>query len=441
VPEFAAPLAVVRRDAPPPDARPVAGPRQLSAWYAAFAAFAGLVFAISGKPAEWAWGACAAVGYAIAALVTMMSWPRSREAALAASLAGAIATPLAWQATSGRMLSSPDQAALRVVARAAVLLLRHGTPYLPAAQITHALGYNPYEPAMTLFGLPAAAGLQGAVGNPRLWMAVTTVAVLAGAFRLAEPGRALRRTAFVMGSPVLALPLTAGLTDPPVIALLCLTLAWVATRPPVPRARLAAAIALGAACAIKVTALPALPVIAALLAVRDGPRAAARFVISALLTTGTLIVATAPASLTRPAALFQNTVLFPLGLTRYQTQAASPLPGHLLASTGSAGRWAAIALMAVACLVALVSLVVRPPADIMAAAGRLAVWFAVLFALAPASRWGYFAYPAAVLGFVGIIPGWRPARRYRAAPETVPMTRGEQLCGAGAELSTVNQGS
>ncbi len=398
--------------------------------------FAGLVFLASGKPAEWAWGACAAAGYAMAALITRTSWRRRREAALAVSLAGAIATPLAWQATFGRAISIPDQAALRVVARAAVLLLRHGTPYLPAAQVTHALGYDPYEPAMTLFGLPAAAGLPGAAGNPRLWMAVTTVAVLAGAFRLAGPGRALRRTAFAIGSPVMALPLTAGLTDPPVIALVSLTLACVAIRPASPRARRAAAIALGAACAMKLTALPVLPVVAALLAARDGPRAAARFIASAGLMTGTLIVATAPAALTKPTALLQNTVLFPLGLTRYQTQAASPLPGHLLASTGPAGRWAAIALMGSACLAALASLVVRPPAGSRAAASRLAVWFAVLFALAPASRWGYFAYPAAVLGFAGMIGSRGPARRARAVAETAPAARGEQLCGAGARSAS-----
>jgi hypothetical protein len=369
-----------------------------------------------------------------------MGWPRCRETALAVSLAGALAAPLAWQATAGRVISSPDQAALRVVTRAADLLLRHGTPYVPAAQITHALGYDPYEPAMTVFGVPAAAGLPGAAGNPRLWMAVTTVVVVGAAFWLAGPDRALRRTAFAMASPVMALPLTAGLTDPPVIALVTLTLACVAFRPVAPQARLAAAIALGAACAMKVTAVPVLPVVAALLAVRDGPRAATRFVALAVLTTGTLTVATAPAALTRPAALLQNTVLFPLGLTRYQTQAASPLPGHLLASTGPAGRWAAIALMGAACLAALASLVVRPPADIRAAAGQLAVWFAVLFALAPASRWGYFAYPAAILGFASLIRSRsRPAR---AAPEPVPAARGEELCGAGAGLSiAVHQGS
>jgi hypothetical protein len=36
-----------------------------------------------------------------------------------------------------------------------------------------------------------------------------------------------------------------------------------------------------------------------------------------------------------------------------------------------------------------------------AVARRLAATFALLFTLAPVSRWGYFVYPAAVLGFTG----------------------------------------
>jgi hypothetical protein len=239
-------------------------------------------------------------------------------------------------------------------------------------------------------------------------MAITAAAVLAAAFRLAKPGSALRSTAFAFGSPVLALPLTTGLTDLPVLALLCLTLACTAPCPRWRRAQLAAAIAIGVACAIKATAWPALPVIAAMLAVRDGAQAATRFVVAAGVTATALVVATAPASVTAPAALFQNTVLFPLGMTRYQTDADSALPGHLLAATGPAGRWAAVGLLCAASLVMVASLVVRPPADTRAAAWRLAVSLALLFALAPASRWGYFGYPAALLGFVSMTDRTRP---------------------------------
>ncbi len=383
------------------EAAPLTDRRQLVAWYTAFAGFAGLVFAMSGEPLQWIWAIWAAGGYALAALTAALWQSRGREAALVIALTGALAAPLAWQVTFGRTMSKAGEDSLTVVARSAGQLLQHGTPYLPTAQISHVLQYNPYEPAMAIFGLPAAVGLQGVAGNPRLWMGVTTAAVLAAAIRLTKPGSAMRCTVFAFGSPVLALPLTQGLTDPPVLALLCLAIAC-AGAPERRRGKLAAAIALGAACAIKATAWPALPVIAAMLAVREGAQAATRFVVTAAITAAALIAATAPASVTAPAALFQNTVLFPLGMARYQTEADSPLPGHLLAATGPAGRWAAIGLLCAVGVAMGVSLIVRPPADPTAAAWRLAVTLAMLFTLAPASRWGYFVYPAALLGFVAI---------------------------------------
>jgi hypothetical protein len=355
---------------------------------------------MSGQPVQRIWGAWAAAGYALAALTATL-WPsRGRDAASVMALVGALVAPLAWQVTLGATASKVDESSLTVVARSAILLLRHGTPYLPADRISHVLDYNPYEPAMAIFGLPAAAGLHGAAGNPRLWMGITAAAVLAAAFRIAKPGSALRSTTFALGSPVLAMPLTTGLTDLPVLALLSLTLACTVACPRRRRVSLAGAVALGAACAIKATAWPALPVIAAMLAARDGARAATRFIAAAGVTMAALVAATAPASVSAPAALFQNTVLFPLGMTRYQTEAESPLPGHLLAATGPAGRWAAIGILCAAGLAMAASLVVKPPADTKSAAWRLALSLAMLFTLAPASRWGYFVYPALLLGFV-----------------------------------------
>ena len=387
--------------AAPAATAPASDRRQAIAWYLAFAGFASVVFATAGQPVQWIWAAWATAGYALAALAVALWQSRGREAALVIVLAGAVAVPLAWQVTLGSAISKVDEGSLTVVARSAVLLVRHGTPYLPAAQISHALQYNPYEPAMATFGLPAAVGLHGAAGNPRLWMGITAAAVTAAAFRLARPGSALRSTAFALGSPVLALPLTLGLTDLPVLALLSLTLAGTAARTRW-RALPAAAIALGAACAIKATAWPAVPVLVAMLAARDGRRSATRFAVTTGVTMIVLVAATASASVAAPAALFLNTALFPLGLTRYQTEAASPLPGHLLAATGPAGHWAAIGLLCAASLAMAASLIARPPANTRAAAWRLAVTLAVIFTLAPASRWGYFAYPAALLGFVSL---------------------------------------
>jgi hypothetical protein len=286
---------------------------------------------------------------------------------------------------------------------------------------------------MAIFGLPAAVGMHGAAANPRLWMGVAAVAVLTVAFRLAMPGRAITSTAFAFSSPALALPLTQGLTDPPVVALLILALAGTAARPRLQRAQWMAAIALGAACAIKATAWPALPVITAMLAARDGARGATRFAVTAGITTTALLVATAPAAVSAPAALFQNTVLFPLGMARYRTDAQSPLPGHLLAATGQSGQWSAIGILCAAALAMGISLVVRPPADTKAAVWRLAVTLAILFALAPASRWGYFVYPAALLGFVSMTQGERgpwgvvPRRREHSKPR-IDQLVGSSLC-------------
>jgi hypothetical protein len=77
---------------------------------------------------------------------------------------------------------------------------------------------------------------------------------------------------------------------------------------------------------MKATAWPAVPVIAAMLAFRAGRRAAVRFAAAAVSTAAVLVMAAAPALLLKPGAFFQNTVLFPLGMTRQLTPATSPLP-------------------------------------------------------------------------------------------------------------------
>jgi hypothetical protein len=65
-----------------------------------------------------------------------------------------------------------------------------------------------------------------------------------------------------------------------------------------------------------------------------------------------------------------------------------------------AGHWAAVALLVAAGLGFATSLIVRPPADARAAAWRLALGLAVMFTLAPATRWGYFVYPIGLVGWL-----------------------------------------
>jgi hypothetical protein len=106
---------------------------------------------------------------------------------------------------------------------------------------------------------------------------------------------------------------------------------------------------------------------------------------------------TAPALFADPGAFWQNIVAFPLGLSKRPTQAASPLPGHLLASTGSLGHLAAVLLLGAAALGLCISLVVRPPRDIRQASVRLVIGLAAMFLLAPAARFGYVTYPVGIL--------------------------------------------
>jgi hypothetical protein len=422
------------------------GRQRVAVWYAGFALYAGAVAVFAGPGNDRAWGIWACFGYAAAAALAA-AWPgrRGRAAALAAALALALAAPLAWLA-----LTAPATPDVAVVTRAGVLLARHATPYLPLAALAHGgwLAYNPYLPVMALFGLPRAAHLPGLAGDPRPWLAAATFAILAAAFAItartratsgpAAPGRpgdtaagprapdragagrgaALGLAAFATASPVLAFPLALGITDPPIIALTCLALALLTRPAPAPAPATAAragsgswpargcpglwpaALVLGTACAMKYTAWPALAVLAALTAARYGPRAAARLTAATLCTAAVLAVAVAPRAFTSPAAVAANTIAFPLGLTSARSPAQSPLPGHILATLGPAGHLAALILLITAGLALAASLVLRPPGDAPAAARRLALGLALMFALSPATRFGYFAYPVALCGWI-----------------------------------------
>lgn len=195
-------------------------PPRAACWYLAFACYALAARLAGGQALQRSWGTWAACGYGAAALAAFAWRSRGRDLALVFALAGSIAAPLAWQQTAGRGMPDGMESALWVVARSARLLLAHGSPYLPAVQLAHPLSYDPYLPAMTIFGLPGALGLPAAVGNPRLWFAVTAAIALWLAARRAVRSSAIRITAFALASPVLAFGIAVGGTDVPVLALL-----------------------------------------------------------------------------------------------------------------------------------------------------------------------------------------------------------------------------
>jgi len=421
----------------------VLGGRRAAVWYAGFAIYAAGVALFSGPGLDHWWGAWAAGGYALAAVAVTAG---HRRLGILAALAGALVAPALWLITKEPV--TPDAA---VVARSGVLLLHHGTPYLPLSALAAGgwLAYCPYLPVMALFGLPGALGVPG---GTRPWLIAATFLLLYLTFRVtltAGDGRtrdtwtgrdgrtragALETAAFWLACPIMAFPLAEGITDPPVIALTCLSLALLARGAravdgrahgdlmhrdlkhgvrELGRDTVAAALVLGVACAMKYTAWPALAIIAVMVATRDGTRAAVRFAGTVLAVAAGLVVALAPAALRHPASILENTVAYPLGLTSAKSPAQSPLPGHLLATLGAGGHLAALVLLAAAGLATAASLVIRPPATPAAAARRIAIGLTALFALSPATRFGYFIYPIALFAWAWV----QEARRTRNAAD------------------------
>jgi len=366
----------------------------------AFAIYA-TVLAVDSGHADRTWAIWAAAGYGVTTVILWLIRHKNVPLIfpLLVSLAGALAAPVTWLATK-----VAPTAEVTVISQSASLLLHHGTPYLGAGQLDSVLSYNPYLPVMAVFGMPKALGAHGLAADPRVWLTAVSIALIFAAFSVAAPHRhcdgcrhgVLLSTVFIAASPVIAFPLALGITDPPVIALMFLTLALIAR----PSGLIKAAAALGVAAAMKATAWPAVPVFTAMLAARDGVKKAWRFAAATLVLAGVLAVIMAPAGLASPYSFLQNTVLFPLGLTKHKTPAASPLPGHLLADTGMAGHWVAVGLLAAAGLAFVVWLIVRPPRDTRAAAWRLAIGLTAMFTLAPATRWGYFVYPIGIVAWL-----------------------------------------
>ena len=133
----------------------------------------------------------------------------------------------------------------------------------------------------------------------------------------------------------------------------------------------------------------------------------------------------APAALATPDAVKQNLIDYPLGTSAYKTVAASPLPGHLISQLGRAGHLTVDVLLLLAVIAFAAWLLVRPPRDARDATVRLIVLYAVLFTLAPSTRYGYYAYPLALVGWLALTGGmpasaltarWRQRRAVRKDP-------------------------
>ncbi|MEV0775744.1 glycosyltransferase 87 family protein [Streptomyces sp. NPDC050428] len=355
-------------------------------WAAAFPLF-------SGVGTHRVWGVCAAGGYTAAAVAArVLPRPLALRIPVAVALTGAVVLPLLLLLLTGQAQSEVD-----VIERSGRLLYERGTPYLEAPRRVEE--YTPYLPGMALLGIPRALlGEHGWAaryfGDARVWCAAVFLACLVASrgvvrqpclVRGGGDARFTAVTAVLTASPVVALPLCVSGVDLPLAGLCVLAIAFAVRGRPV-----AAGLVLAAACSLKWTAWPAIPVVVALLGCAWGARQALRCAGTAVAGTALLVL---PSALLSPGPMVQQVLAFPTGRGELATPAASSLPGRLLAEQGAMGWAAAMALLVCGAIGVGVSLLVRPPTDAVAAADRLAIGLAIAFLLAPAGRFGYLALP------------------------------------------------
>ncbi|MFE7559889.1 glycosyltransferase 87 family protein [Kitasatospora sp. NPDC057500] len=366
---------------------------------------------VSDLPNQRLWGTLAAPAYLLAGLFCVVLPRRvAARAAAATALLGAALVPLVVLVLQGR-----HQSEVMVVERSAHLLFNTGSPYLPHPVVV--TDYNPYLPAMSLFGVPhtllgEGTALARLAGDARVWFALAFAACLLASWRLLRPTRdraPLLPLAVLTASPLVALALVGGGVDLPLIGLCCLAMALAERDRTV-----AAGLVLALAGSLKWTVWPAVPVAVLLLWRLYGRRPAARAGLTALGAASAVMV---PYVLARADELREQVVRFPLGLTAIQTPAGSPLPGKVLAGFGPNGHIASLVLLTVGGLGVTVWLLARPPVSAIAAADLLAGGLAVAFMLAPAGRFGYLALPAVLMIWPRLA-----ARRWSARPP-VPAAR------------------
>jgi hypothetical protein len=415
--------------------------------YTLSAAFALLTAATSTLLPHRAWGAIATWAYAIAAgaVLAQLVLHRPRPAARAAitwlTWTTAALLPLIVQAVQragGRTDRAQEE--VLVVERMGERLLHDGTPYLSRDAIAalpadeRLLGYSPYQPGMAVFGLPRAAFGDAFWTDARVWFAVVTAAALVTAIvvlHAATTPRMVRATQAATVLPICALTLATGGDDLPVLALCLLALALTATH------HFGwAGLAVGAAAATKLFALPVLAVLAflaiathrknahrsprtpthhqnadrspttgahhqdtdrspATAATRErGGRSPLALLPGAL---GLPVLALIPPLLVAPDAATENVIRFPLGHGLVTSPAQSPFPGYLIAQTLPAGRLVALGLLVTVAALIAVRLFRRPPTTATSAALICGWGLLAAILLMPTTRFGYLLYPFAFL--------------------------------------------
>jgi hypothetical protein len=304
-------------------------------------------------------------------------------------------TGVDWLNTPGSWAAQPE---VWVIERSARLLLDNGTPYVDVTALGRAAevnDYTPYGPVMAIFGLPRAlfggSPPADALTDARLMFAlVACLCVAATLWLLRWPRIPVLAAQLAIACPLTALTWAVAGPDLAIAGLMILAFALAARdRPGL------AALALAVVLSAKLIVVPAAVVLAIVVLVRQGKRALGMFLGTFLVTS---IVIHVPVAMVDPRSFFEHMFRFPLGLGVVKSPAASPLPGHLIASIGPAGTVAAFVLLGATAVTIAIWLVLRPPATSSDALLRTAVGLSALTLLAPATRYGYLVYPLVLLG-------------------------------------------
>jgi hypothetical protein len=405
------------------------------------------------------WGNFATVGYLLAAVLTGLALLSRTGPTVSSNLLGSRWTPVALAGLLGGVVpllvlifrrspgfvwgqwpwAFPSQPEVWVVERSARLLLADGTPYPDLSLLgrpPHPDDYTPYGPSMTIFGLPRALFGDGPFTDARVAFAVASVLIIVLAFAvMGWPRVPVLAAQLAAVSPLTLLTVTVAGDDLPVIALIVLATALVYRARPGPAGVVWAGVVCALVATMKLTALPALGVLAVAVLVHRGGRGLAIF-LGTIVAAGAVLVV--PVLLVDPASFVEHVILYPAGLGKAGSPAESPLPGHLIAQLGPVGHAVSLALLAVAACAIVAWLFLRPPRDAAGATLRIATSLGAAIILAPATRWGYLVYPLALVGaMLGFGSVGEPAPHERRPERTTtgptddpvanPDSRGSQL--------------
>ncbi|QDZ42802.1 DUF2029 domain-containing protein [Corynebacterium sp. sy039] len=335
------------------------------------------------------WALLALIGYIGAA--GFFSIKRAVVACIWA-LAWTLVFPLAWFIPRGAR-----QPEVFVVERAAHDFFTTANPWITHPKVVD--DFNPYSPAMVLFGMPAQVWDTRFLGDARIWFLVFFSWCFIYAYRVTEdhirntkPYAQTTALMIVLCIPVVALSAAVGGVDLPVAGATMVALAtfWAQKY-----AQSGAFIAL--ALGMKWMIMPILFVLIFLLGSRAHKRQLLHFFGTSM---GIGLLVHIPA-LMNMHEFINHTVLFPAGKAQVMTPAGNSLAGALLADVPG-GQLLCYGLLLIAGIGFAVRLWIRPPRSLAGVCILCSIGLVVLFLFSPSFRFGYMLYPATFMWFAWI---------------------------------------